>query len=337
MAMTMDFGIDLGTANTLIYDRKKGIILNEPSIAVKNKKNKQFIAIGADAIDMIGRTPDGAQTIRPIRNGVITSFQGTVSMLKHFIKKSAENSFLRPRAVICVPCGITEVERRAVVEAANNAGIKEVCLFEQTLAAAIGSGVPIGEPHGSMVVNIGAGVTEIAVISLGGIVVSNTTRTAGEAFDNAIIQYVKRKYNMSIGDVTAEQIKCSIGAVYRHKDGGSFEMMGRDLLTGLPKTAKISSDDVRIALEECADEIVDAIKITLENTPPELASDIIESGIVLTGGGALLKGLGKLINVNVDIPVYIAEEPMNCVAIGAGKSLEYMTEMGFTMRSMVQI
>ncbi len=326
--MAIDIGIDLGTANTLIYDKNRGIILNEPSMAVRSKKNKQFIAIGADASDMMGRTPDGVQAIRPIRNGVITSFQGTVALLRHFLKKASGNSFFRIRTVICVPCGITEVERRAVTEAARNAGAKEVYLIEQPLAAAIGCGVPVGEPHGSMIVNVGAGVTEVAVISLGGIVVSHSVRTAGEAFDNAIMQYVKRKQNMSIGDVTAEQVKCSIGAVYQHRDVERAEMKGRDLLSGLPKTATISSMEIREALQECMEEIVDTIKVTLEKTPPELASDIIESGIVLAGGGALLRGLGRLISVNVDIPVYIAENPVECVAIGAGKSLDFMAELG---------
>ncbi len=324
----MDIGIDLGTANTLIYEKKQGIILNEPSIAVRNKKTRQYVAIGADASDMMGRTPEVSQAVRPIRHGVITSFQGTVALLRHFIKKAVENNFFRVRTVICVPCGITEVERRAVTEAARGAGAKEIFLVEQPLAAAIGCGVAVEEPRGSMLVNVGAGVTEIAVISLGGIVVSHTIRTAGEAFDNAIVQYVKRKQNMSIGDVTAEQIKCSIGSVYHQKEVERAEMKGRDLLSGLPKTAIITSSEVREALQEPAEEIIDAIKVTLEKTPPELASDIVESGIILTGGGAKLKGLGRLINMSVDIPVYIAEEPMECVAIGAGKFLDLMNEMG---------
>ncbi len=327
MDMAVEIGIDLGTANTRICDKKKGIVLGEPSMVVRSKKNDQFLAIGMDASDMLGRTPDGVQAIRPIRNGVITSFQGPVAMLKHFIKKTSGNSFLRVRAVVCVPCGITEVERRAVTEAAHNAGAREVFLVEQPLAAAIGCGVPVTEPHGSMIVNVGAGVAEVAVISLGGIVVSHTIRTAGDAFDNAIVQYVKRKYNMSIGNVTAEQIKCSIGTVYYQKEREKAEMKGLDLLSGLPKTAAITSEETREAMQECAGEIIDAVKVALENTPPELASDIVESGIVLTGGGAKLRGLGRLINVNVDIPVYIAEEPLECAAIGAGKSLDFMAEM----------
>lgn len=326
--MAVDLGIDLGTANTLIYEKKRGIVLNEPSMVVRSKKNEQILAIGSDASDMMGRTPDGVQALRPIRNGVITSFQGTVALLKHFMKKVAKNTFFRIRVVICVPCGITEVERRAVTEAARNAGAKEVYLIEQPLAAAIGCGIDISEPHGNMIVNVGAGVTEVAVVSLGGIVVSHSARVAGDAFDSAIIQYVKKKYNMSIGDVTAEQVKCGIGSACFRKESERAEMKGRDLMTGLPKTAVITSEEVREALKESAEEIVDAVKVALEKTPPELASDIMESGIVLAGGGAKLKGLGRLINVNTEIPVYIAEEPMECVAIGAGKSLDFMVEMG---------
>ncbi len=324
----MDIGIDLGTANTLVYEKKKGIVLNEPSMVVKNKKSGQYIAIGAEASDMQGKTSEGTQLVRPIRNGVINSYQGTVALLRYLIKKTAENTMLRLRTVICIPCGITEVERRAVTEAARNAGAKEVFLIEQPLAAAIGCGVPVKEPRGSMIVNVGAGVTEVAVVSLGGIVVSQTIRTAGEAFDNAIMQYAKRKYNLSIGDVTAEQIKCNIGSVYAQKEVVREEMMGRDMITGLPKSSTVTSVEIREALRESADEIVDAIKRTLEETPPELAADIIESGIVLCGGGAMLRGLGKMIHMSVDVPVYIAEEPMECVAIGAGKAIDFMEEMG---------
>ncbi len=325
--MPIDLGIDLGTANTIIYDKKQGIILNEPSMVVRSKKNGQVLAIGNEADEMIGRTPDGVQVIRPIRDGVITSFQGTVALLKYFIKKAAKSTIAKVRVVICVPCCITEVERRAVTEAARNAGAKEVYLIEEPLAAAIGSGIDISEPHGSMVVNVGAGISEVAVISLGGIVVSHSVRTAGEAFDNAIIQSVKKRYNMTIGDVTAEQIKCSIGCVYFHKDSEKMEIKGGDLVSGLLKTAVITSDEVRDALKESAEEIVDAVKICLENTPPELAADIMESGIVLAGGGAKLKGLGRLINVSTDIPVYISEAPMECVATGAGKSIDFLIEM----------
>ena len=325
--MPIDLGIDLGTANTLVYEKKGGIVLNEPSMVIRSKKNGQTLAIGNDASDMIGRTPDGVQALRPIRNGVITSYQGTVALLRCFIKKAATNSFSRVRAVICVPCSITEVERRAVTEAAQAAGVREVYLIEEPLAAAIGCGIDISEPHGSMIVNVGAGITEVAVVSLGGIVVSHSVRVAGESFDNAIVQYVKKKHNISIGDQAAEQVKCGIGAVYYHKENETMELSGRDLVSGLPKTVKISTEEVREALSESADAIVDAVKIALENTPPELASDIMESGIVLAGGGAKLRGLGRLINVGTEIPVYIAEEPMQCVAVGAGRSLDFLMEM----------
>ncbi len=330
--MAVDIGIDLGTANTLIYDKRRGIVLNEPSMVIRSKKNQQLLAIGEEASDMLGRTPDGVQAIRPIRNGVITSFQGTVAMLKHFIKKTVSNSFFRVRTIICVPCGITEVERRAVTEAARNAGAREVYLVRQPLAAAIGCGAPVAEPHGTMLVTVGAGVTEVAVISLGGIVVSHTVRTAGEAFDNAIIQYIKRKYNILAGAVTAEQLKCSIGTVYYQKERERSEINGLDLLSGLPKTVTVNSEELREAMQECADEVIDAVKQTLEQTPPELAADIVESGIILAGGGAKLRGLGRLISVNVDIPVYIAEEPMECAAIGTGKNLDFMAELGQRQR-----
>ncbi len=325
--MSIDLGIDLGTANTLVYEKKSGIVVNEPSMVVRSKKTGQILAIGNEASDMMGRTPDGVQAIKPIRNGVITSFQGTVALLKHFIKKAAKNTLVRVRVVICVPCSVTEVERRAVTEAARSAGARDVYLIEAPLAAAIGSGIDISEPHGSMIVNVGAGISEVASISLGGIVESHSVRTAGDMFDNAIIQYVKRKYNMSIGDMTAEQVKCEIGSAYFHKDNVRAEMSGRDLLTGLPKTTGITGKEVREALCDLAEEIVDAVKITLEKTPPELASDIMESGIVLVGGGAKLRGLGRLINVNTDIPVFIAEDPMESIAVGAGKSLDYLMEM----------
>ena len=325
--MPMDLGIDLGTANTLVYEKKSGIVLNEPSMVIRSRKTRQVLAIGDEARDMLGRTPDGVQALRPIRNGVITSFGGTVELLRYVIKKATKNNFLRVRTVICVPCSITEVERRAVTEAAQSAGAREVYLIEEPLAAAIGCGVDISQPHGSMIVNVGAGITEVAVVSLGGVVVSHSVRVAGETFDNAIVQYVKKRYNTSMGDVTAEQVKCEIGSVYFHKDKEKMEISGRDMVTGLPKTAIVATDEIREVLQEYANQIVDAVKMALENTPPELASDIMESGIVLAGGGAKLRGLGRLINVSTEIPVYIAESPMECVAVGAGKSLDFLLEM----------
>ena len=322
--MAIDIGIDLGTARTLIYLKDEGIVLNEPSMVIKSNTTGQIVAIGEDASDMMGRTPEGVAAIAPIKGGVITGFNATVSMLKHFVKKVSSSPWARVRAVIGITCSISEVERRAVLEAARNAGIKEVVLMESALAAASGCGVDIAAPHGSMVVDIGAGVCEATVVSLGGIVVYNTSRTAGSTFDNTIVQHVKKNYNMMIGESTAENIKISIGSVYAGMESETMEISGRDMVTGLPKTAKITSEEVRQCLSENADAIVDAVKVTLENTPPELAADVMESGIVLTGGGAMLKGLGRLININTEIPVYIAENPLECAAVGAGKALDYM-------------
>ena len=322
--MAFDIGIDLGTSSTLIYEKTKGIILNEPSMVIKSNTTSQVVAIGVDASDMMGRTPEGVSGIMPIRNGAITGFNATVSMLRHFIKKVCSNTFMRIRAVISVPCGISEVERRAVCEAARNAGIREIVLMEAPLAAAVGCGVEIGAPHGSMIVHVGAGVTEAAVISLGGIVVSQKTTTAGNTFDEAIIQYVKKQHGVVIGEATAENLKINIGSVYAGMNTEIIEVNGRDIVSGMPKAAKITSDEIRPVLTEIAEEIVDAVKVALENTPPELGADVMESGIVLTGGGSMLRGLGRLINMSTEIPVYIAENPLECVAVGTGKSIDYM-------------
>ncbi len=322
--MAIDIGIDLGTSSTLFYMKDVGVVLNEPSMVIKSNTTGQIVAVGAEANEMMGRTPEGVSAIAPIRGGAITGYNATVAMLKHFIKNTIGSSFYRIRAVIAVPCGISEVERRAVQEAARSAGIKEVVLMESVLAAASGCGVDLAMPHGSMIVDIGAGICEVAVVSLGGIVVSHTVRTAGSNFDAAVVQHIKKQYNMMIGDATAENIKINLGSVYTGMDSEVMEVNGRDMVEGLPKSAKISSDEIRMCLTELADTIVDAVKVTLENTPPELAADVMESGIVLTGGGAQLRGLGRLINVNTDIPVYIAENPLECTAIGAGKATEYM-------------
>lgn len=322
--MAVDLGIDLGTSRTLVYEKKEGLVLSEPSIVIKSTATGQIAAAGADANEMIGRTPEGVEAVAPIRAGAITGFNDTVAMLKYFVKKVAKNTLFRVRAVISVPCGISDVERRAVHEAARSAGIKEVVLIEAPLAAAIGCGIDIGAPHGSMVVDIGAGICEAAVVSLGGIVISHTIRTAGNNFDSAIIQYIKKQNNMVIGETTAESIKINLGAVYSGMETKTMEINGRDMMTGLPKTAQVTSDEIRACLTESADAIVDAVKVTLEKTPPELAADIMESGIVLTGGGALLRGLGRLININTEIPVFIAENPLECVAQGTGKSLDFM-------------
>lgn len=322
--MAIDIGIDLGTSTTIIYDKTQGIVLNEPSLVIKSNTSGQIVAIGDAASDMMGRTPEGVSEVAPIRHGVITGFNAAVSMLKYFVKKVSKNSFARVRAVICIPNGITEVERRAVHEAARLAGIRDIVLMESSIAAASGCGVDVGAPHGSMVVDIGAGICEAAVVSLGGVVVSHTIRMGGSNFDAAIVQHIRRQYNMMIGDATAESIKISIGSVYSGMETEILEVNGRDMVTGLPKSAKVTTDEIRMCLSELTDEIIDAVKVTLENTPPELAADVMESGIVLTGGGAMLKGLGRLININTEIPVYIAENPIECVAVGAGKALDYM-------------
>ena len=326
--MAFDLGIDMGSSHTRIYLKKHGLVVDEPSLVIVNNSG-QAIAIGDDASEMIGRTPDGVEAIRPVRNGVITSFQATVAMLKHFIKKAAGNPFLKVRVVIGVPSGITEVERRAVEEAVKNAGAKDVYMIEEPLAAALGCGVDLTEPKGTMIADVGAGVTEVAVVSLGGIVVSQSVRIAGETFDNDIVQYVKKNFNMVVGDVTAENLKMAVGAAIPFKNSDIGEMKGRDSVSGLPKTIAMTSNEISEALTDSVNSIVDVIKSTLEKTPPELAADILQTGIILTGGGARLRGLGKLIQVKTEIPVYIAEEPMECAAIGAGKSLENMNSLKY--------
>ncbi|ADL42548.1 cell shape determining protein, MreB/Mrl family [Caldicellulosiruptor obsidiansis OB47] len=319
-----DLGIDLGTANTLVHLRGKGIVVNEPSVVAVQKDTGKILAVGNEAKEMIGRTPGNIVAIRPLKDGVIADFYTTQVMLKYFMEKAYKKSFLglRPRVVICVPSGVTEVERRAVEESAYKAGAKEVYIMEEPMAAAIGAGLPVDEPSGSMVVDIGGGTSEVAVISLGGIVTSKSLRVAGDEFDEAISNYIKKEYNLMIGDRTAEEIKINIGSAYPLEKEEWYEIKGRDLITGLPKTIKVSSTEIRDALKEPVMAIVDAIKQTLEKTPPELAADIMERGIMLTGGGALLKGLDKLISKETGLPVHIADRPLDCVALGAGKALE---------------
>jgi len=318
-----DIGIDLGTANTLIHVKGKGIILREPSVVAINKKTNSILAVGDEAKNMIGRTPGDIVAIRPMRDGVIADFDTTQIMLKYFIKKTiTKGVFSKPRVVICVPSGVTEVEKRAVEEATLQAGAKEAYLIEEPMAAAIGSGLPVEEPSGSMVVDIGGGTSEVAVISLGGIVTSKSLRIAGDEFDESIVHYVKKEYNLMIGERTAEEIKMSVGAAYPKPKEESIEIRGRDLVTGLPKNISITSSEIIEALKEPINAIIDAIKFTLEKTPPELAADIMDRGIMLTGGGALLDGLDKLINEETGMPVTIAENPLDCVARGAGKVLE---------------
>ena len=322
---TKDMGIDLGTANTLVYVKGKGIVLREPSVVAINNITKKPLAVGTEAKQMIGRTPGNIVAIRPLKDGVIADFDVTQTMLKQFIEKITNKSaFTSPRIIVCFPSGVTEVERRAIDEATKSAGARDVVLMEEPMAAAIGAGLPVDEPTGSMIVDIGGGTTEVAVISLGGIVTSKSLRVAGDELDQSIINYIKKEYNLMIGERTAEQIKVQIGSAFASDDEEelSMDIKGRDLITGLPKTINITEIQIRSALREPVISIIEAIKTTLEKTPPELASDIMDKGIMLAGGGALLRGLDTLINNETHMPVHIAESPLDCVALGAGKALD---------------
>ena len=321
--MTKDMGIDLGTANTLVYIKGQGIVVREPSVVAIRDDSKDVLAVGEEAKRMIGRTPGNIVAIRPMKDGVIADFDITQSMLSYFIQKAAaKKGVVSPRIAICVPFGVTEVEKRAIEEAARNAGAKDAFLIEEPMAAAIGAGLRIEEPEGNMVVDIGGGTSEIAIISLGGIVTAKSIRLGGDELDEAIVNYVKKEYSLMIGERTAEDVKIKIGSAYKEGDEIEMEIRGRELISGLPKTMQISSSEVRDALRDPVNSIVDGIKSTLEKTPPELASDIMENGIMLTGGGALLKGLDKLVKEETGMPVKIAENPLDCVAIGTGKSVE---------------
>lgn len=318
-----DIGIDLGTANTLVHVKGKGIVVREPSVVAINKNTHAILAVGDDAKSMIGRTPGDIVAIRPMKDGVIADFDITQSMLQYFIKRSISGGFFsKPRVVICVPSGVTEVEKRAVEEATLSAGAKEAYLIEEPMAAAIGANLPVEEPCGSMIVDIGGGTSEVAVISLGGVVTSKSLRMAGDEFDEAIVHYVKKEYSLMIGERSAEQIKMTIGAAYPKPKEEYMDIRGRDLITGLPKNISISSSEITEALKEPINSVIDAIKLTLEKTPPELASDIIDRGIMLAGGGALLSGLDMLIREETGMPVTIAENPLDCVAIGTGRVLD---------------
>ena len=318
-----DMGIDLGTANTLVYVQGKGIVLREPSVVAINNLTKKPLAVGSEAKQMIGRTPGNIVAIRPLRDGVIADFDVAHTMIKSLIEKGGSKSSLKsPRIIVCYPSGVTEVEKRAIEEATKLAGARDVVLMEEPMAAAIGAGLPVSEPTGSMIVDIGGGTTEVAIISLGGIVTSKSLRIAGDEFDQAIIAYVKKEYNLMIGERTAEQIKVEIGSAHRSEEELSMDIKGRDLITGLPKIVEISEIQIREALREPVYAIIEAIKTTLEKTPPELAADIIEKGIMLAGGGALLKGLDVLITEETNMPVHIAESPLDCVVLGAGKALQ---------------
>lgn len=318
-----DMGIDLGTANTLVYVKGKGIVLREPSVVAINNITKKPLAVGSEAKLMIGRTPGNIVAIRPLRDGVIADFDVAHTMIKSLIEKGGSKSSLKsPRIIVCYPSGVTEVEKRAIEEATKLAGARDVVLMEEPMAAAIGAGLPVSEPTGSMIVDIGGGTTEVAVISLGGIVTSKSLRVAGDELDQSIIAYIKREYNLMIGERTAEQVKMEIGSAFKVEDEQTMEIKGRDLLTGLPKTVDVSESQIREALREPIYSIIEAIKTTLEKTPPELAADIMEKGIMLAGGGALLKGLDILITRETNMPVHIAESPLDCVVLGAGKALE---------------
>ncbi len=320
-----DLAIDLGTANTLVYIKGKGIVCNEPSVVVIRRDDKKPIAVGAEAKRMIGKTPANITAIRPMKEGVIADFDATGEMLKYFIKKvHNRRSFVSPRIIIGVPSGITQVEQRAVKDAAQVSGAREVYLIGEPMAAAVGVGLPVGEPSGNMIVDIGGGTTDVAVISLDGVVYSKAVRVGGDKMDESIMAYIKRRYNLMIGDTTTEQIKINIGSAYK-TDGSDQHVMdikGRDLISGIPKTLTINEDEIREALQEPVNTILDTIKVILENTPPELAADIVDRGIVLAGGGALLRGLDLLIREETGLPVILAEDPITAVVRGVGKMLD---------------
>lgn len=327
-AFSKDIGIDLGTANTLVFMKGKGIIIREPSVVAVDTRTDIVKFVGLEAKQVIGRTPGSITAVRPLKDGVIADFDITTSMLEQFIKKALNKTFLaKPRVIICIPSGVTAVERRAVKEATERAGAKKVAIIEEPMAAAIGAGLPVEEPTGNMVVDIGGGTSEVAVISLGGIVAAKSVRVGGDAFDNAIIQYIKKKYNLLIGERTAENIKMNIGSAFPLETEETMEIKGRNLLNGLPENIEISSVEIREALGDALSSVIDAVKVTLEKTPPELAADIIDQGIMLTGGGALLRGLDRLISQETGMPVYIAESPLDCVAEGTGKVLENIDKL----------
>jgi rod shape-determining protein MreB len=317
-----DLAVDLGTANTLVYMRGRGIVLSEPSVVAIDTRTGEVHAVGIDAKRMLGRTPGTITAIRPLKDGVIADFDITEEMLRHFIQKVQQSRFAHPRVVVCVPSGVTGVEKRAVEEACLSAGAREAYLIEEPMAAAIGAGLPVGEPTGSMVVDIGGGTSEVAVISLGGIVVSQSIRVGGDELDEAIINYVKREYKLLIGQQTAEEVKLEIGSAFQMPEEVQAEIRGRDMVSGLPKTVVLTSEEIRGALEEPVSQIIDAVKETLDRTPPELASDIMDRGIMLAGGGALLQGMEERMRHETQMPAHLAESPLTCVAVGSGRSLE---------------
>jgi len=327
MGFRMDIGIDLGTASVLVYIKGKGIVIQEPSVVAIDTNTNKILEVGEEARKMLGRTPGNIVAIRPLRDGVISDFDITEKMLKYFIKKAVGNSMVKPRVIICVPSGVTEVEKRAVLEASNNAGAKKTYLIEEPVAAAIGAGLDITKPSGHMIIDMGGGTTDIAVISLGGIVVSRSIKVAGDKCDEAIVRYVRKKYNVMIGLRSAEDLKINIGTAFPVEEEQYMEVRGRNLVTGLPVNLTISSSDLLEAMEETITSIADAVHSVLEKTPPELAADISEKGIVMTGGGCLVHGLDKLISKRTGLDVAIAEDAVSCVAKGTGQSLEHMDSL----------
>lgn len=326
-SFTKDLGIDLGTANTLVYVKGKGIVVREPSVVALRTDTKTIEAVGEQAKKMIGRTPGNIRAVRPMKDGVIADYDTTATMIKYFIRSAQKQRSLFPRhpnVMVCVPSGITAVEKRAVEDAAKQAGAREAYTIEEPFAAAIGADLPVWEPTGSMVVDIGGGTTEVAVISLGGIVTSRSIRVAGDDMDEAIIQYIKRQYNLMIGERTAEQLKMEVGSALPLDKPETLEIRGRDLVSGLPKTLPTTSDEITDALSDTVNSIVEAVKVTLEKCPPELAADIMDRGIVLTGGGGLLRNLDKLLQRETGMPVIVADNPLDCVAIGTGRSLDHI-------------
>ncbi len=328
-----DIGIDLGTANTLVYVKGKGIVMREPSVVAVDVRNDKVVAVGTDAKEMIGRTPGSIVAVRPLKDGVIADFDITATMLNRFIRMVVKSTFLsKPRVIVCIPSGVTDVERRAVTDAMHRAGIKQVELIEEPMAAAIGSGLPVSEPEGSMVVDIGGGTSEVAVISFDDIVTACSVRVAGDKFDESIIQYVKKTHNLLIGERTAEEIKINIGSAYPYEGEGSMKVKGRNLSDGLPKDVEISAAEIRDALADPLLVIIEAIKTTLEQTPPELSADIVDNGIMLTGGGALLRGLDLLVSQETGMPVKTAERPLDCVVDGTGIRLESFGSNGYNRK-----
>ncbi|MBR5227088.1 MAG: rod shape-determining protein [Clostridia bacterium] len=334
MRISQDVGIDLGTATVLVHVRGKGIVLKEPAVIAVDKNTKEVLAVGNEAKKMLGRTPKGIETIRPIKDGVVSDYVATEKMLKYFLNKVSEKEVINPRVMICIPSGVTEVEKKAVITAANNAGARQVHLIEETLAAAIGAGIDITKPKGTVVIDVGGGTTDVAVVSLGGIVKSQSIRVAGDKFDEAIIKHIKKNYNVIIGENTAEKIKVEIGTVYKKPKMEAMKIRGRSLISGLPIEIEINSYEINEALSNAACEILEAVYTVMEKLPPELCADITETGIYLTGGGALIYGLDKLIEEKTGLKTVLIDKAESCVAIGTGKALEHieLIEKGNTIK-----